>query len=106
MPKAEDAGSDDLPTQEELVLPLLRVINASGRGIRPPEAVAWLADEFRLTEEQRERLNPSRTNNMFYNRVNWARLRFVKDGLVSDEQYGVWVITDAGRKELRSRGFM
>src|SRR4051812_18723312 len=96
--------SDDMPTKAAIMMPLLRLIDAKGGKVRPAEAVDALADEFKLTEEQRKRLNPSGTNNLFYNRVNWVRLKLVKDGYLSDEYYGVWVITDEGRKVLRSRG--
>jgi restriction system protein len=88
---------DDMPRKEDILSPLLRTIQNSGGRVKPQEAVNKLADHFRLTEDQRTRLNPSGTNNMFYNRVNWARLQLVKEGLLSDEYYGVWVITDAGR---------
>ncbi len=96
----------DMPAQSEILLPLLRIIHLNDGEIRPPDAVSRLADEFHLTDEQKQRLRPGKTNTWFYNAVNFARLALVKSGFVSDERYGVWVITAAGREELRSQGLI
>jgi restriction system protein len=100
------AKADDIPDRAQIRLPLLRAIFENGGQILPSEAVALLADEFQLSDEQRQRLRPGRTNNWFHNEVAFARLKCVQEGLISRKPYGLWVITETGKAELREQGLI
>lgn len=61
-----------IPDYQSLFLPLLKIVG-SGREISLSDAVEKLAEQFRLTEEERKTLLPSGRQRLFDNRVGWAR---------------------------------
>jgi len=85
-----------MPNRDELFIPLLRIIAKNGGEIRPPQAVAELAVQFQLTQQQLELMRPGNTNRWFYNEVNFTRLSLVRAGFLDKKKYGVWSISQTG----------
>lgn len=82
------------------MLPLLRYAgDRKEHSLR--EAIATLADEFKLTEEERKQLLPSGQQAVFDNRVGWARTYLKKSGLLAAPKRGFFQITEGGLQVLR-----
>jgi restriction system protein len=60
-----------VPGYQEFMLPLLRIAS-DGKEHSVSEAMATLADQMKISEEDRDSLLPSGTMTRFYNRVTWA----------------------------------
>lgn len=88
-----------VPGFQEFMLPLLR-LGENGEPFTQKEAVAALADEMHLTEEDRSELLTSGQTRLF-NRVAWARSYLKAAGLLASPSRGVSVITEEGRGILR-----
>lgn len=70
-----------VPDFQSIMLPLLAFLqDGQERSIR--EAVNYLADQFKLTENDLNELIPSGKQTRFYNRVLWARTYLSKSGLI------------------------
>jgi len=82
------------------MLPLLRYA-ADGREHALKEAVAALAKNFRLTDDERSQYLPSGQQTVIQNRVAWARTYMQKAGLLASPRRGYLAITDRGRSVLR-----
>ena len=80
---------------------MLPVLRASAAGeVRIGDVVETLADEFRLTEDERAQLLPSGRQTTFANRVHWSKSHLGKAGLVHLSGRGRFAITDRGREVL------
>ena len=88
-----------VPTFQAIMLPLLKLA-ADGSGHTFSDAVNQLADEFMLSESDREELLPSGNQPRFANRVGWARTYLKAAGLVEMPTRGVFRITADGSKIL------
>ena len=89
-----------IPDYQTLMLPVLK---ASAQGeVSNAEVVDRLADEFALSEDEREQLLPSGKQTTFRNRVSWAKGYLKQAGLVRYTKYGHFVITPAGLEVLSS----
>jgi len=69
-----------IPDYQTLMLPLLKAV-ADGKEHKINDVVEKLAQEFKLTEDERKELLPSGTAFLFSNRVGWARTYFEKGGI-------------------------
>ena len=87
-----------IPDFQTLMLPALRL--SRDAEVRVSDAVTTLADEFRLTDEERNHLLPSGRQATFANRVHWAKSYLSKAGLVSLTRRAHFTITEAGRDVL------
>lgn len=65
------------------------------------EATDILAQEFRLTEDERKELLSSGQQEVFHNRVGWARTYMKKAGLLDATRRGYFKITERGHDVLR-----
>lgn len=85
-----------IPTYEDLMLPLLKLLSdGQERHIR--EIIGLLADKSNLSQEERERLLPSRSDTVIANRVGWARTHLTKTGLLEKQATrGFYKITSRG----------
>jgi restriction system protein len=91
-----------IPAYQTLMLPLLRL--ASDRKEHQLRAVTeTLADEFSLTDEERNELLPSGNQAVFANRVGWARTYLKQAGLVDSPRRGIFRITQRGLDLLQER---
>ncbi len=88
-----------IPDFQTIMLPLLRFY-ADGREHANRDVVAVLADDFNLTEDERDKLLPSGTQRLFDNRVAWARSDLKMANLLENPQRGVFRITARGRGVL------
>ena len=91
-----------IPDYETLMLPLLkRLADGQARVLR--DVIAALADEFKLSDEERAQLLPSGGTLTFASRVGWAKTYMKKAGLLSQPKRGTVQITPAGQSVLNSQ---
>lgn len=88
-----------IPDYQTLMLPLLR-FSSDGKEHSLADAVDALAVEFALTPEEMTALLPSGQQEIFKNRVGWARTYLKKAGLLDSPRRGLVRITEAGFKAL------
>lgn len=88
-----------IPDYQSIMLPLLKFASDDKEhSLR--EAIDYLADEFKLTDEERKKLLPSGQQAIFNNRTGWARTYLKKAGLLKSPQRGYFCITDEGKNVL------
>jgi restriction system protein len=89
-----------IPDYETVMLPLLRLAG-DGKEHKLREVIDRLADEFTLSDEERKKLVPSGRQELFSNRVGWARTYMKKAGLFELTGGGHFRITERGMELLR-----
>lgn len=88
-----------IPDFQTLMLPVLKL--AAEREWRVADTVERLADEFRLSSEDRTALLPSGRQTTFSNRVAWAKSYLVQAGLIEPTaKRAHFIITEQGKKVL------
>lgn len=88
-----------IPDYQTLMLPLLKIAG-DGEIHTKRDAVHELAVQFGLSETERKELLPSGKQEIFDNRVGWART-YIKHALLIDYvQRGQFRITDRGKRVL------
>lgn len=85
-----------IPAFQDLMLPLLTFVSDS-KEHTPREKVEALAEEFSLSEADRQEMLPSGRQATFDNRVAWAKAHMKMAGLLSSPKRGVFRITDRGK---------
>lgn len=90
-----------IPDFQTIMLPLLRLA-ADGVEHSVREAAQTLANEFQLTNDEREQLVPSGQQRTFLNRVSWAVSYLKQATLLESPGRGRFRISDAGRSVLAS----
>lgn len=90
-----------IPDYEAIMLPLLR--RCADDACRVRDVVDGIADEFDLTDEERERLLPSGRQRVIHNRIHWAKFYLNKAGLIDVPSRGLFIATDAGRAVLAEK---
>lgn len=91
-----------IPPFQELMLPVMKMFAASG-----PESISnrtfmqELAQQFELTEADKEELLASGTQSRFENRVYWALVHLRRAGLIESTGRGLNRITHAGGPSSR-----
>jgi restriction system protein len=88
-----------IPDYQSLMLPLLKIAK-DGREHNVHDAIAALAHQFGITEEEQKQLLPSGLDRVFHNRVLWARTYLKKAGLIDYSKRSCFVITERGKKVL------
>lgn len=88
-----------IPDYQMLMLPFLRIAG-DGQEHRFRDAVESLAQEFTLTDEERNVMLPSGTAPLFDNRVGWARTYLKQAALIESRKRGVFHISERGRALL------
>jgi len=89
-----------IPDFQSIMLPLLEYM-ADGKERTVREAADHLAEKFKLSERERKELLPSGQQEVFLNRVGWARTYMKKAGLFESKERGLFNITERGKKVLR-----
>ena len=84
-----------IPDYQTLMLPVLKLAS-DGKEHKFSQAVEELANEFRLTTEERNELLPSGSQAVFNNRVGWARSYLKQAGLLASPKRGIFTITPKG----------
>ncbi|MCX7596634.1 MAG: winged helix-turn-helix domain-containing protein [Fischerella sp.] len=88
-----------IPDFQKIMLPLLQYASdEQEHSLR--EAIEALADEFKLSNEERKELLPSGQQAIFDNRVGWAKTYLKKAGLLEAPKRGFLKITERGAKVL------
>lgn len=90
-----------IPDYQGLMFPLLKAIS-DGEERMLSDITDVLADQFHLTENEREELLPSGSQPVFRNRVSWARTYLKKAGLLDSPRRGRIRITKRGVEVLKS----
>jgi restriction system protein len=81
------------------MLPVLKLAS-DGEEHKFSHAVDVLADQFALSQEERNELLPSGSQAVFNNRVGWARSYLKQAGLLGAPKRGFFVITPKGQELL------
>ena len=89
-----------IPDYQSCMLPLLR-FSSDGKEHQLKDAIESLADEFSLSEEDRNEFLPSGQQAVFTNRIGWARTYLKKAGLLMSPRRGFFQITDRGQTVLK-----
>jgi restriction system protein len=84
-----------IPDFQTIMLPLLKLTTDHNEH-QFRDIVETLAQEFKLSQEDRRLLLPSRAAFLFDNRVGWARLYLVRAGLLEATKRGFVKITQRG----------
>ncbi|GAB4358972.1 MAG: restriction endonuclease [Gammaproteobacteria bacterium] len=88
-----------IPDYQTLMLPVLKLA-ADGKEHKFSDAADELADQFSLSQEERNELLPSGSQAVFNNRVGWARSYLKQAGLLASPKRGFFVITPKGQELL------
>src|SRR5687767_13795576 len=91
-----------IPDYQTVMLPLLRLLK-DGNEHNLGEVVNSLAEEFKLSAEERQQLLGSGQQTVIRNRAGWARTYLKKAGLLEATRRGFFRITERGRTVLTSR---
>ena len=87
-----------IPDFQTLMRPVLQRL--AGQRQTTTELVAGMADEFRLTDDERLQLLPSGKQTTIANRVHWALSYLGRAGLVNRVSRGVYEASDRGKGAL------
>jgi len=88
-----------IPDYQSIMLPLLKFAgDQEEHSLR--QAIDSLAQEFQLSDEERKQLLPSGQQEVFNNRVAWARTYLKKAALLNSTRRGYFRITDRGLSVL------
>jgi restriction system protein len=87
-----------IPDFQTLMLPLLKL--AEEKEWRISDAAERLADEYKLSPEERATVLPSGRQTTIRNRVAWAKSYLVKAGLLKPTKRGHFCISDQGKNVL------
>lgn len=90
-----------IPDYQTIMLPLLK-ITSDKREHKINDLVDKLAEQFRLTDEERKELLPSGQTFIFGSRVGWARTYLKKAGLLDAPRRGIVLITQRGLDILKT----
>jgi restriction system protein len=88
-----------IPDFQSIMLPLMRLC-ADGKDHAISEATDTLADQFKLTADERKALLPSGVQEIFRNRVAWAKSHLKMAGLLDAPKRGVFKISTRGLEVL------
>jgi len=91
-----------IPTYDQWIDPILRVLQQSPEGIAASAAHDAAARALGLTEEDRAELLPSGVQQVYKNRAGWAHDRLKRAGLSSSPRRGFWRLTEAGSDYVRA----
>src|SRR4051794_10555237 len=84
-----------VPSFQEMFLPVLQNL-ADGQARRMADVVGYIADQFKLSPEDREEPLPSGQGTKLANRVGWCRTHLKFAGLIEKVTRGHYKITEAG----------
>ncbi len=88
-----------IPPVSRFRVPLFRLLG-DGKDRSLGDAANALADEFKLTSDERAQVVPSSGYSVMRHRTGWAAFHLRKAGLLEEGIFGVLRITEAGKKFL------
>ena len=89
-----------IPDFQSVMLPLMRFC-VDGKEHAIGETTDTLADQFKLTDDERKALLPSGVQEVFRNRVAWAKSHLKMAGLLETPKRGIYKITERGLEAVR-----
>jgi len=89
-----------LPDYQSCMLPILKILG-DGQDHHVRELTERVADEFGLTDSQRQERLPSGQQTIIANRVGWSKSYMKQAGLVASPKRGIVRITSEGQAALR-----
>lgn len=89
-----------VPDFEQLRRPVLE--KAADGERRISEVVEEIADDLKLSQEDKDELLPSGKQTRFANRVHWAKSYLKQAGLVKNTSWGYYQITERGTELLKN----
>ncbi len=89
-----------LPTYQELMLPLLRVLGSAQHEMHQKECTRLVSDALGIPEADREVTLPSGGQTTVHNRIGWAGWYMQQAGLVEKTKRAHLRITSEGQKVL------
>ncbi|MBD1580673.1 restriction endonuclease [Pseudoalteromonas sp. S16_S37] len=91
-----------IPNYQQFMRPLLEVAHkANGQEVKLRDAIAQLAEQFKLTEQERNEPLPSGKQSILDNRIGWARTYLTKAGLLDVTRRAHFAITPRGIEALK-----
>ncbi|RJO62495.1 MAG: restriction endonuclease [Dehalococcoidia bacterium] len=90
-----------IPDYQSIMLPLLEIA-ADGKTHQISEAIEYLGKRFKLTPKEKDELLPSGKQEIFNNRVGWARTYLKKAVLLKTNERGRFCITERGLDVLKN----
>ena len=91
-----------IPDYETIMLPLLKFA-IDGKEYSSKEAVHHLAKDFKLTDEEKKQLYPTKKVSIFYDRTHWALTYLKHANLLESTKRGFFRITERGRDVLKQQ---
>jgi restriction system protein len=91
-----------IPDYQSIMLPLLKFMS-DGKEHSMREAIETLANQYKLTDDERKVSLSSSPQSLFDNRVGWARTYLKKAGLLDSKRRGYINITEEGQKVLSEK---
>lgn len=88
-----------IPDFQSIMLPLLKILG-DGKIYKYREILELLAKEFQVTEAERKEMLPSGQQEIFDNRVGWAKTYLKKAGLIESPQRATFIISERGKEIL------
>lgn len=90
-----------LPSYQEFMRPFLEIAQqANGKEVKLREVIDQLAEQFNLSEQERQQTLPSGRQTSLDNRVSWAKTYLTKAGLLETTRRAHFVITSRGKEAL------
>ncbi|MCC5853712.1 MAG: restriction endonuclease [Alkalimonas sp.] len=94
-----------IPSYQDFMRPFLDIAHqANGKEVKLRDVINQLANQFSLTEAEREETLPSGKQSILDNRVGWARTYLTKAGLLETTRRAHFVITERGIAALQDPG--
>ncbi len=90
-----------IPDYQTLMLPVLKL--AATGDCRVPDIATKVADEFRLSDAEREELLTSGKQRVLHNRIHWAKFYMTKAGLIESPSRGRFMASQAGKELLATK---
>lgn len=90
-----------IPDFQTLMRPLLK-LGENGDEIRTSDCVDDIANQFNLTDDEKEEMLPSGRQPLLLNRIHWARTYLGKAEVITSPKRGYFKITDRGLKLLQN----
>ena len=82
-----------MPTYIAMIEPLLRYLAANPGGVATPAAQGFIAQHFKLTEDEQSALLPNSNQPVFKNRLGWAHDRLKRATCSTSVKRGFWRAT-------------
>jgi len=93
-----------LPKQTEIELPLLEVLDEVGGKGKAKEIYPRVTKKFPSINDEDLQIQLASGGNKWTNTIQWVRQRLIYKGELSTPGWGIWEITDKGRKRLKKKG--